>query len=173
MLYLIFTQDDHRRAVLLAVHLLVLHLRPAAGAGQHHQHLPRDGGVAARSSRSILQMPKEPKPVQPGAARRSAHARVRPRDVSAPDRPSSPAVTDISFDVAARRDDRVRRAVGRGQDDAREAARRAVSAAVGRHPLQRHLRRRRSTSTSCASASASSRRTRSSSPARSARTCCS
>jgi ABC-type multidrug transport system fused ATPase/permease subunit len=28
------------RAVLLAVHLLVLHLRPAAGAWQHHQRLP-------------------------------------------------------------------------------------------------------------------------------------
>ena len=36
----------HGRPVLLALHLLVLHLRPAAGAGQHHQRLPRDRGVA-------------------------------------------------------------------------------------------------------------------------------
>ena len=36
----------HGRPVLLAVHLLVLHLRPAAGAREHHQHLPGDRGVA-------------------------------------------------------------------------------------------------------------------------------
>ena len=47
MLYLIFTQRDHGRPVLLAVHLLVLHLRAAAGAGQRDQHLPGDRGVAA------------------------------------------------------------------------------------------------------------------------------
>ena len=43
----------------------------------------------------------------------------------------------------------------------------------GRDPLQRHRRHDASTSTACASGSASSPRTRSSSPARSARTCCS
>ena len=42
---------DHGRAVLLAVHLLVLHLRPAAGTGQRHQHLSRDRSVAAELSR--------------------------------------------------------------------------------------------------------------------------
>ena len=60
---------------------------------------------------------------------------------------SSPAVSDISFAAAPRRDHRVRRAVGRRQDDAREAAGRALSAAVRAHPLQRHRRQRRSTST--------------------------
>ena len=48
MLYLILHARDHGRAVLLAVHLLVLHLRPAAGARQRHQHLPRDRSVAER-----------------------------------------------------------------------------------------------------------------------------
>ncbi len=52
MLYLIYTQRDHGRAVLLAVHLLVLHLRPAAGARERHQHLPRDRSVAQRTSRT-------------------------------------------------------------------------------------------------------------------------
>ena len=33
MLYLIFARADHGRPVLRAVDLLVLHLRPAAGAG--------------------------------------------------------------------------------------------------------------------------------------------
>ena len=36
----------HRRAVLLAVHLFVLHLRTAAGTGQRDQRLSRDGSVA-------------------------------------------------------------------------------------------------------------------------------
>ena len=38
----------HGRTVLLALDLLVLHLRPAAGARQHHQHLPRDRSLAGR-----------------------------------------------------------------------------------------------------------------------------
>ena len=66
MLYLIFEQADHGRAVLLAAHLLVLHLRPAAGAGERHQHLSRDRGVArelrGRSSRS-RSIPKPANPV--------------------------------------------------------------------------------------------------------------
>ena len=48
MLYLIYTRADHGRPVLLAVHLLVLHLRAAPGARQRHQHLPRDRSVAQR-----------------------------------------------------------------------------------------------------------------------------
>ena len=86
---------------------------------------------------------------------------------------SSPAVTDISFRVAARRNDRVRRAVGRRQVDAGEAAGRALPPAVRTDPLQRDPRATRSISTRCARGSASSPRTRSSSPARFARTCCS
>ena len=87
-------------------------------------------------------MPKEPRPAQPGAARaicarwRSSTSRFQHQSAS------SPAVSDISFDVGARRDDRVRRAVGRRQDDAGEAAGRPLPAAVGRHPLQRHRRHR-------------------------------
>ena len=120
----------------------------------------------------ILQMPKEPKPANPvplDDLRTLAFEHVSFQHQSA----SSPAVSDISFGVAARRDDRVRRPVGRRQDDAGQAAGRALSAAVGTDPLQRHSRSTRSTSTACASGSASSRRTRSSSRARFARTCCS
>ena len=109
---------------------------------------------------------------QPAAARRSAHARFRPRDVSAP-------VGDLAGGQrhhvrrAARRDDRVRRPVRRRQDDARQAARRAVSARIRAAFCTTASPATRSTSTCCASASASSRRTRSSSPERFARTCCS
>ena len=145
MLYLIYTQRDHRRPVLLALHLLVLHLRPAAGAGQHHQHLPRDRGVAqelpghpatCRRSRGRAN------PVPLPELRRLAFEHVSFQHQSA----SSPALTDISFEVRARRDHRLRRAVGRRQDDAGQAAGRALPAAGGRHSLQRPLRPRRSTS---------------------------
>ena len=84
---------------------------------------------------------------------------------------SSPAVSDISFDVHAGRDHRVRRTVRRREDDAREAAGGAVPAAARGASSTTAFRARRSTSTGCASGSGSSRRTRSSSPARSARTC--
>ena len=88
MLYLIFTQRDHRRAVLLAVDLLVLHLRAAAGAGERHQHLPRDRGLAeelpghpghARASRG----PTQPVAVEPlSSARLRGRARSRTRPAS-------------------------------------------------------------------------------------------
>ena len=39
MLYLIYVAGHHGRAVLLAVHLLLLHLRTAAGARQRHQRV--------------------------------------------------------------------------------------------------------------------------------------
>jgi ATP-binding cassette subfamily B protein len=57
MLYLIFEKQITVGAVLLAAHLLVLHLRPAAGAGERHQHLSRDGGVARRTSRRSSRSP--------------------------------------------------------------------------------------------------------------------
>jgi ABC-type multidrug transport system fused ATPase/permease subunit len=38
-----FQTGDHRRAVLLAMDLFVFHFRAAAGSGQRHQHLSRDG----------------------------------------------------------------------------------------------------------------------------------
>ena len=87
---------DHRRPVLLAVHLLVLHLRAAAGARQRHQHLPRDRSVAER----LRGHPADPE----GAEARStrvplddlrtlAFEHVSFQHQSA----SSPAVSDISF----------------------------------------------------------------------------
>ena len=93
----------------------------------------------------ILQMPKEPKPANPAPLddlRTLAFEHVSFQHQSA----SSPAVSDISFRRDARRDDRVRRAVGRRQDDAGQAAGRALSAAVGADPLQRHSGSTRSTS---------------------------
>ena len=83
MLYLIYTKRHHRRPVLLAVDLLVLHLRPAAGAWQHHQHLPRDRSVA-ECLRGHSADAEGAEARQPSAARRPAHARFRRRDVSAP-----------------------------------------------------------------------------------------
>ena len=120
----------------------------------------------------ILQMPKEPKPANPvplDELQTLAFERVTFQHQSAIIAGGQRHLVQR----AARRDDRVRRAVGRRQDDAGQAAGRALSAAVRADPLQRHRRAARSTSTACARASASSPRTRSSSPARSARTCCS
>ncbi len=51
MLYLILQARHHRRPVLLALDLLVLHLRAAAGARQRHQRLSRDRSVAERLRR--------------------------------------------------------------------------------------------------------------------------
>ena len=119
-------------------------------------------------------MPKEPRPANPRAAATTC-GRWRSSDVSFQHQSAtSPAVSDISFSVRARRDDRVRRTVGRRQDDAGQAAGRPLSSrSPGEILYNGDPGDRRSTSTRCASASASSRRTRSSSRARSARTCCS
>ena len=64
-------EADHGRAVLLAAHLLVLHLRAAAGARERHQHLSRDGGVA-RELRRDLPDPDRSQAGEPGRGRRSA-----------------------------------------------------------------------------------------------------
>ena len=89
---------DHGRPVLLAVHLLVLHLRAAAGARQRHQHLPRDRSVAER----LRGHPADPEGAEAGepACRsttcgRSRSTTSRFQHQSA----SSPAVSDISFSV--------------------------------------------------------------------------
>src|SRR2546426_14205 len=50
---------DHGGTVLLALHLLVLHLRPLAGAGERDQRLPRGRGLAA-------ELPEDPRH-SPGA----------------------------------------------------------------------------------------------------------
>ena len=74
----------HGGAVLLALHLLLLHLRPAAGAGQHHQRLSRGRGVAE-------ELPGHPRheegaaAAQPGAAAGASRPGVRARELPAPD----------------------------------------------------------------------------------------
>ena len=98
MLYLIYTQRDHGRPVLLAVHLFVLHLRAAAGARQRHQHLPGDRGLAERL-RGHPEDPEGAEAAEPAAARRSANI-WHSSDVSFQHQSaSSPAVSDISFEV--------------------------------------------------------------------------
>ena len=89
----------------------------------------------------ILQIPKEPKPVNPlplQDVRTLDFDRVTFQHQSA----TSPAVSDITLRRKARRDDCLRRPVGRRQDDARQAAGRTVSARIRAHPLQRHPERR-------------------------------
>ena len=63
----------HGGSVLLAVDLLVLHLRTAAGARQHHQHLPRDRGIA-ECLREHPADPERAETCQPSPAGRCAHA---------------------------------------------------------------------------------------------------
>ena len=86
MLYLIFTRADHRRPVLLAVDLLVLHLRAAAGAG-NVINIYRETEVSLERFEDILRIAdgaasrRNPVPLH-----RSADARVRGRQLPAPDR---------------------------------------------------------------------------------------
>ncbi len=82
MLYSDLHARDHGRPVLLAVHLFVLHLRTAAGARQHHQHLSRDRSVAQRLRGHPAHSGRtETRPS--GAARGSEDAGVRAGDVPA------------------------------------------------------------------------------------------
>ena len=75
---------DHRRPVLLAVHLLVLHFWTAAGTRQRHQHLPRDRGVAGElrghpaNAQGAASAPA-------GGGWPAAPARIRSRGIPAPD----------------------------------------------------------------------------------------
>ena len=133
--------EDHGRAVLLAAHLFVLHLRTDAGAGEHHQRRIRETEVSLANFRKILDTPKDPKPAAPvpiGDIRNLEFENVGFMHQTA----STPALTDISFSVAARRDDRIRRSVGRGEDDAGQAAGRALSAEGGRDSVQRSAEHR-------------------------------
>ena len=121
---------------------------------------------------SILQIPKEPKPVSPlplDDVRTLDFERVTFQHRSA----TSPAVSDITF--GARRGETIAFVgpSGAGKTTLVKLLVGPVSTGIGADPVQRHLRATRSTWMCCASASASSRRTRSSSPERFARTCCS
>ena len=162
---------DHGRPVLLALHLLVLHLRPAAGARQHHQRLPRDRGVAEELRRHPGDAGRAAAGA-PGAAARPRAPRLRRRQLQAPVGHDAGAhrhlVRGASAATPWRSSGRPARARRRWSScwSASIRRRRATSSTTATAP-------RRSISTSCASASASSPRTRSSSRAPSARTCCS
>ena len=101
---------DHRRAVLLAVHLLVLHLRAAAGTRQRRQHLPGDRSVDGP-------LPADPADAGRAQGRRSPCAvsdlqrlAFEARAVHAPDRVGAGAGRRELLG-APRRDGRVRRAL--------------------------------------------------------------
>ena len=96
----------------------------------------RETEASLANFEAILGMPKERRPLQPvpiGPLTALAFDSVGFQHQTA----SSPALSDISFDGSARRDGRVRRALGLGQDDARQAAGGAVHAANRADPVQR------------------------------------
>ena len=137
---------DHGRAVLLAVHLFVLHLRPAAGAREHHQHLPRDGGLAGRTSRTSSTHPREPRPRDPVPLGRAATLAFEQSRSSISRRRRRPC-SDISFECAAARRSRssARRAPARRRSSSCWSACTARSRGVSSTTGARHDR---STSTS-------------------------
>ena len=163
MLYLIFTQQITVGQFFSLLIYSFFIFGPLQELG-NVINIYRETEASLRDLQKILDIAVEPKPANPVAVERSADARVRARQLHAPD----------GGGAGARRTSRSRSErgetvafvgpVGRGQDHARQAARRPLPPAGRPHPLQRHAARHESTSTRCASASASSRRTRSCSP---------
>ena len=82
-----------------------------------------------RTSKTILEMPPEPRPAAAGADQRLETwcSKMSAFSIS---RPARPALQGISFAVVARGDDRVCRAIGSGEDDAGETAGWTIPAAV-------------------------------------------
>ena len=70
----------------------------------------RETEVSLKNFQDILRIPKEPRPANPVPLDRPARRWRSSTSASSTSRPRRRRVTDISFDVAARRDDRVRRA---------------------------------------------------------------
>ena len=124
----------------------------------------RETEVSLQNFEAILAMPPEPRPEHPvpiGSPRQLRFDDVSFQHQSAID----PALQDISFRRIARRDHRLRRALRRRQDHARQTAGRPLPAAIRATSTTTARQKTRSRSTPCASGSASSPRTRSSSPA--------
>ena len=131
----------------------------------------RETEASLRNFEEILDAPREPRPREPVAGRRSARARLRGRLASRTRRRPPPAVRDVSFEVRRGETIAFVGPSGAGKTTLVKLLVGLYRPARGPHPLQRRARTTGSTSSGCASGSASSRRTRSSSPARSARTC--
>jgi ATP-binding cassette subfamily B protein len=89
---------DHRGAVLLAVHLLVLHFRAAAGAGKRHEHVPGDRGLA----RTVPEDPRHSARAQARSSRPVADLhRLNFQGVGFSHlTAAAPALTDDTFQVA-------------------------------------------------------------------------
>ena len=99
-------------------------------------NLYRETEVSLQNFQEILDTPREPRPANPvpvASLEELAFEGVTFTHQAA----SQPAVRDISFQSRARGHAGLRGPLGRGQDHAREAARRALSPAGGAHPLQR------------------------------------
>lgn len=132
---------DQHRPVLLPPRLLVLHLRPAAGAGEHHQPAGGGRGLAAHV-RGVPAHPQGAAPRQPASARPPRGAAVPGRVVPARQRGAAGAHRH-RLPRRPRRDHRLRRALGRRQEHAGQAAGRPVPPAPGPDPLQRRRPRHR------------------------------
>ena len=87
----------------------------------------RETEASLANFEAIFEIPVDPKPASPVARRRPAHARVRGRQLHAPDGGRRPRWPASRFDVRRGRDRGVRRAVGLWEDDAGQAARRPLS----------------------------------------------
>ena len=99
----------------------------------------REAEVSLKNFQDILDMKKEPRPLNPVPLPELHRPGVRPRQLSAPDGLVAGADRHL-LQRDARRHDCLRRAVRRRQDDARQAAGGTLSPADRRHSLQRPLR---------------------------------
>ena len=114
----------------------------------------RETEVSLKNFETILSMPPEPRPAAPGADRIAGQLALRQCGLPAPVGIGAGAARDL-VRGESRRDDRVRRAIGGGEDHAGETAGRPVPAQERGTSTTTACRRTRSRSTICASGSAS------------------
>ena len=95
-------QADHGRPVLLVAHLFILHLRPAPGARERHQHY-RETEASLETFQKNPRDADRPEARDAGGGQRSPCARLRRRELHAPDRVRAGAVGHlVSASNAAR-----------------------------------------------------------------------
>ena len=143
MLWLVYHASQiTRRRVPHAVPLLVDDVfAPLPELGHVDRPLPA-GARDVRTARRVMDIPTEPAG-EPGCrlddAASASRFDARQLTLSVA---STPALRDVSFELRAGRDGRLRRAVGLRQDDAREAAGRPLPAERRHDRLQRRRRAR-------------------------------
>ena len=96
----------------------------------------REAEVSLKNFQDILRIPKEPRPANPVPLQDLRRLAFEPRQLHAPVRVVAGAGRHL-VRGRPRRHDRLRRTIGCRQDDAGQAAGRAVHAAGRRHPVQR------------------------------------